>query len=412
MLGFLTMIATTPALAQTFTILHYFTGGADGSDPVAGVTIGGGGILYGTTFEGGNGTVGAVFKLAQQGSGWTLAPLYEFTYGSDGYQPEGPLTVGPDGAVYGTTKYGGSGSGSAGTVFKVQPPPSRCHTVTCFWSETVLHSFLGGANDGSGPTSTNLVFDQAGNLYGTTEYGGSGSGGECFGGCGTVFELSPSSGGWTFSVIHSFQYNGIDGTMPQYGVILDPAGNLYGTTEYGGNASGQYGGGTAFEMSPSGGTWTEDILYNYPSWEDGSPSQPGPLIRDASGNLYGTTEFPAQGAETIFELTPSDGSWRFSTLYTFGNCSPQPLALDTAGNLYGACAVGGQNNDGWVFELTNHGGAWTVTDLHDFMGSDGYIPVGPVVLDSSGNLYGTTTLGGTLGGCAGEGCGVVWEITP
>ena len=406
----LAVVLSPTAEAQTFSVLHFFTGGADGSDPVAGVTVAGPGTLYGTTYAGGGEDgLGGVFKLTQRGSGWTLDPLYEFSYGNDGFQPQGPLTVAPNGALYGTTSNGGTGD--RGTVLELQPPPTACHSAICYWNETVLHSFQGGANDGAYPSSTHLVLDQAGNIYGTTEFGGTGSGGECQAGCGTVFELSPSGGAWTFSILHNFQFNGIDGTMPEYGMVFDPAGNLYGTTLYGGNASGQYGGGTAFELSPSGGTWREDILYNFPSWEDGSPSQATSLIRDRSGNLYGTTDFPAQGAETIFELTPSEGSWIFSTLYTFGNCSPQPLALDTQGNLYGTCVVGGANDAGWVFRLINSGGSWTILDLHDFAGSDGYIPVGPVVLDSNGNLYGTTTLGGISGGCGGEGCGVVWEIT-
>lgn len=197
-------------------------------------------------------------------------------------------------------------------------------------------------------------------------------------------------------------------------MIFDPAGNLYGTTEYGGNFGG-YGGGTGFELTPSGGTWTEDILYNFPSAPDGGPSSPTAFIMDQSGNLYGaTTDGGRYSSGTIFELTPS--RWIFSTLYTFATngCNAQPVAMDS-GNLYGTCTLGGLYDVGWVFELTNSGGSWTVTDLHDFTGgSDGAYPVGPVVFDSNGNLYGTTAEGGTSGQCgeSDDGCGVVWEITP
>lgn len=166
MIGLLTMIATPPVLAQTFNVLHTFTDGADGAYPTSGVTIGGLGTLYGTTEHGGTGTheFGVVFKLAQRGSGWTLDPLYEFTDGSDGGGPLAPVVVGPNGALYGTTAAGGSGN--QGTVFELQPPAAGCRAAFCYWNETVLHSFQGGADDGSDPNYGNLIFDRAGNMYG------------------------------------------------------------------------------------------------------------------------------------------------------------------------------------------------------------------------------------------------------
>ena len=395
------------AQAQTFTVLHAFTGGADGASPLSGVTIGGSGILYGTTYSGGtgdNGLDGVAFKLAQRGSGWELEPLYEFSGVGEGYAPLGPLTV-RNGALYGTTgEYGGTGA--KGTVFELQPPPTACKTSICYWNETVLHSFAGGPNDGANPYFTNLVFDQAGNIYGTTQRGGNGSGPFCGTiGCGTVFELSPSRGGWTFSIIHNFQSNGIDGVQPLYGVSFDPAGNLYGTTLYGGISSQEAG--TVFELTPSGGTWAENILYSFFSNPMGAPVDATTLIMDQSGNLYGSAAAAGpQSAGTVFELTPSQGGWIFSTLYTFTACSAQPLAIDTAGNLYGTCTGGGQYDSGWIFELTNSGGSWMVTDFYDFTGgSGGAGPFGPIVFDSNGNLYGTTYGGG-------NGYGTVWEITP
>jgi uncharacterized repeat protein (TIGR03803 family) len=414
MFGWLTMIMTMPVLAQTFTVIHTFTGGADGSAPVAGVTVGGSGTLYGPGFGQVIG-ISVVFELTHRGSGWILDPLHDMPGGYPA-GPEGPLTLGPNGALYGTTN--ASGTGALGTVFELQPPATVCRAAFCYWNEIVLHSFQGGANDGANPAATKLLFDQAGNIYGTTKFGGSGSGEYCpSGGCGTVFELSPSAGGWTLSVLHSFNNDGIDGYEPQYGVIFDAAGNLYGTTPFGGNIEGPdgIGGGTAFELTPSGGTWAENIVYNFPVAGDDS-SDPGDLIMDQLGDLYGTTFFGGDHASgTVFELTRSGGSWTFSTLYTFdnGNCYPQHLARDRAGNLYGVCAGGGAYDFGWVFKLTNSGGSWTATDLHDFNGgSDGYSPSGFVVLDNSGNVYGTAALGGLPGGCGGEGCGTVWEITP
>jgi len=406
-LGLLTTIATTPAEAQTFSVIHTFTGGADGGVPHAGVTVGTPGTLYGTTFEGGTYGWGTVFKLAQRGSGWTLSPLHEFAGGSDGENPWAPVTVGPNGALYGTTGFGGSTGG--GTVFELQPPPTACKTTICYWNETLLHTFQGGANDGWGnyemyynmiASYANLTFDQAGNIYGTTAAGGSSN-------LGVAFELTPSSGGWTINVLHSFSDNGTDGYRPEYGVIFDPAGNLYGTTESGGI---QQESGTVFELSPSGGTWTENIIYN----NFGLEVYPTALIRDQSGNLYSSTGIgDLEGS--VFELKPSNGSWNLSTIHNFfSNCLPQPVAMDAAGNLYGACELGGRLDCGMVFKLTNSGGSWTFTDLYEFScGGDGQYPAG-VTLDSSGNLYGTTYRGGNLSDCVEfdyEGCGVVWEIS-
>jgi len=402
MLGLLTVLAT-PAQAQTFGVLYDFTGGADGASP-NGVTIGGPGLLYGTTFEGGTHNWGTVFKLAHRGSGWTASPLYEFTDGNDGGQPLAGVTLGPNGALYGTTFQGGIEN--QGTVFEVQPPPRACNTAICYWNETVIHLFSGEGDDGFYPFYGILSFDQAGNLYGTTLDGGAYDYGE-------VFELSPSSGGWSFSAPVSFQYSNNGAWSPYYGVIIDPAGNLYGTTWYGGTAEA----GTVYEASPSGGTWTENTLYSFPSI-NGESAQPTALIMDQSGNLYGTA-WSTGGASrgSVFELTPSNGGWTYSTLYGFPEaCAPEPVAMDSAGHIYGNCILGGAYGFGYIFELTNSSGSWTITDLHDFTGqTDGGGPSGPVVVDSSGNVYGGTAIGGNLSDCQGydtDGCGVIWEITP
>jgi uncharacterized repeat protein (TIGR03803 family) len=172
------------AQGQTLTVLHSFTGGGDGEYPEAGLTMDRAGNFYGTTSEGGPADAGVVFRLSRVGSGRVLTPLYSFGGGADGAYPYGGVVIGPDGGLYGTTSHGGQHG--QGTVYRLRPSPVPCHTVICPWEETVLYSFTGG-DDGANPGWGNLVFDRAGNLYGTTVYGG-------FGGSGVVFELTPSNG--------------------------------------------------------------------------------------------------------------------------------------------------------------------------------------------------------------------------
>jgi uncharacterized repeat protein (TIGR03803 family) len=270
----------------------------------------------------------------------------------------------------------------------------------------VLYSFTGGA-DGSEPYYENLIFDQTGNLYGTTAGGGPAGG-------GVVFKLTPSGGSWTESVLHSF--TGEDGFFPQTGVIFDSTGNLYGTTAMG----GLNGKGNVFQLSPSGSGWVATTVYSFQGGADGY--QPaGGVIVDRSGNLYGTTPIGGSGGGgTVFELSPSGGSWTFSLQYSWsGGWGPDDnLAMDAFGNLYGTTYQDGAYGSGSVFKLTPIGGGWTYTDLHDFnplvIPLEGSGPNGGVTLDASGNLYGTTVYGGSYGGenCGGIGCGVVWEITP
>ena len=181
-----TMLAiVTNAKAQTFTVLHYFTGGPDGAFPEAEVTIGPSGAVYGTAGSGGTTGSGTVFKLSQVNSAWVFTPLYEFTGKSDGAYPIGGVVIGPDGALYGTTQQGGYENN--GTVFVLRPPSTICRSITCYWNETVLHTFT-GVPDGINPWVENLIFDAAGNIYGTTGNGGTYDN-------GTAFELTPSGGG-------------------------------------------------------------------------------------------------------------------------------------------------------------------------------------------------------------------------
>src|ERR1017187_5215686 len=334
--------------------------------------------------------------------------------GTDGLEPYAGLIVDTAGNLYGTTAGGGTGSNcgafGCGTVFELTPAAGGG------WTETVLHNFNNNGTDGDGPYA-GLIFDAAGNLYGTTTTGGAYVG-------GTVFELTPNgSGGWTEKVLYSFcsQTNCTDGVSPYAGLILDAAGNLYGTTQYGGT---HYIGGTVFELTPAaGGGWTEKVLHRFPDYNgtDGTTPLAG-LIFDAAGNLYGTTQ--AGGTllfrGTVFELTPAaGGTWTEQVLHSFGNgmdgSKPSAgLIFDAAGNLYGTTSQGGTGSNcvtgcGTVFELTPAaGGGWTETVLHSFdlNGTDGSQPFAGLIFDAAGNLYGTTYGGGTYT------YGTVFELTP
>ena len=203
------------------------------------------GNLYGTTELGGAGGFGLVFKLAPKNSGWLFTPLYSFQGGTDGKSPEAPLTIGPDGSLYGTTVFGGDDN--CGTVFNLRPAPTRPVSVFAPWSETVLHNLGQSRSDGCNPYA-GVTLDPAGNVYGTTAYGGSA-------GNGIVFELTPAGGGrWNESVPHTFAGPG-DPAAPFAGLTMDSAGNLYGTTLLG----GVMGNGAVYELTPSGSGWTEKV---------------------------------------------------------------------------------------------------------------------------------------------------------
>ncbi|HUI84959.1 MAG TPA: choice-of-anchor tandem repeat GloVer-containing protein [Candidatus Binatia bacterium] len=376
------------------TVLHNFSGGADGANPYAGVTLDSRGNLYGTTANGGNGG-GVVYKLTHTNSGWTFAPLYNFGGGHDAAVPYAGVVFGPDGSLYGTTYAGGTYD--QGAVFNLKPPVHISPNPLAPWTEKVLYSFRGGT-DGVNPYAA-VTFDAAGNLYGTTSGGGRY-------GPGTVFELSPSAGGWTESVIYNF--SGPNGALPYSNVIFDNAGNLYGTTLQGGS-DGRFG--AVYELTYLTGVgWAESFLYSFTDPSDGASPYAG-LTRDASGHLYGAT---ADGSGVIFELTPFNGAWSYSSLYGSGGgiepCGALgSLVIDAAGNLYGATTCDGANGTGSIFRMTHISGGWTYTTLYSFSftgRNDGTYPEAGVALDANGNLYGTTIEGGAYGN------GVVWEFTP
>jgi uncharacterized repeat protein (TIGR03803 family) len=319
------------------TVLHSF-GGTDGQAPQGGLVRDAAGNLYGTTYGGGFG-FGLVFKLDPAGH---EILLHKFDAGSDGSEPEAGLIMDSAGNLYGTTYSGGVNS--AGTVFKVEPSGA----------ETVLYSFV-YPNTGGYPRGS-LVMDDAGNLYGTTAFGGDR---ECL--CGEVFKLDPSG---VETVLHPFHGN--DGYTPNAGLVMDAAGNLYGTTSYGGDLScvdfeEPAGCGVVFKLDPAG---HETVLHYFTGSPDGA-SPFSSLLLDADGSLYGTTFVGGShargcgtdGCGTVFRIDPSGAETVVYTFQAFGTgYFPYSAALisDAAGNLYGTTSRGGiqNNNHGVVFKLT------------------------------------------------------------
>ena len=345
------------------------------------MTIDGAGNLYGTTAGGGGWNDGIVFKMAHKDTGWIYTPLYVFKASGDGAYPYARLTFGQDGALYGTTMYGGN---RYGTVYRVQPPRS-CRSGTCPWIETVLYSFQGNG-DGWGPGD--LAFDQQGNIYGTTAQGGDG----CNGYCGVVFKLIRSGGSWTYSLIYSFQ-GGSDGANPIAGVVLDAAGNLYGT------ALNESGGGVVYQLTTSGSRRTDNVLYEFHKLTDANSPQGG-LIFDRAGNLYGTNRYGGDyGTGTVYELSPAYGGWNYTVLASLpgvpGEGPVAALTMDDNGALYGTTL------NGSVFRLTPSGNNWTLTQL----GSGGGEMLGSVAVDRNGTIYGTDAYAGN------HDDGIVFEIT-
>ena len=426
------VMSAVPALrAQTFSVIHNFTNVADGGAPMTGMTIDRAGNLYGTTTRGGNAGggcqdgCGVVFKLAHRGSGWILTPLYTFLGNHDGATPCSRLTFGSDGTLYGTTSEGGGTQcqrgegcspnvGGCGTVFNLQPSAHATGNALGTWNETVLYRFS-GSSDGAAPQG-DLAFDANGNLDGVTATGGT-LGGLCgtqFGdGCGTVYQLSRSGSGWAENVLYSFQPSN-DGADPRGGVTLDAAGSIYGTTV---NSTLPLTPdcGTVFQLTQSGGSWQSTILHQFGVQAFDGCQPFGGLIFDSSGNLYGATtriyEGGIVGSGEVYGLSYSAGNgWQCSLLFEFpddGYGGPEStLIMDSAGNLYGTTAGYGLHRYGEAFELIPNGGSWSYVDLHDFTGGDdGGYPYGSLVQDAEGNIYGTAQAGGTYGH------GVVFEIT-
>jgi len=378
----LAAVAMPCAQAQTLNVVHSFSGGSDGGNPIDGFVMGPTGMLYGTAVSGGDSGYGVVFRVTGKGN---ETVLHSFAGGTDGAIPNGGVIADASGALFGTTTAGGAAG--FGTVFRAKGT-----------KEKVLYSFAGGT-DGADPQA-GLFMDAAGNLYGTTAQGGSA-------GNGTVFELvapTKKNGPWKEIVLYSFG-TGTDGATPVSGVHLDAAGNVFGTTSLG----GAYGYGTIFQLTP-GSAWKETVLHSFQNADDGAYPYAG-LISDAAGNLYGAaTQGGTAGGGTVFKLRPSKGSWKFSVLYSVPGWgisgSFRNLLLDEAGNIYGTTHCDGDDNAGTIYELTPSGGGWTYTLLYTFTGgSDGQFTISNLVL-KNGKLYGTTQNGGA------NGAGVIYKLAP
>jgi uncharacterized repeat protein (TIGR03803 family) len=388
-------------------VLYKFTGHADGGYPSGNLVLDAAGNLYGTAESGGNladcGSIGCgtIFKLAPTSGSWTFNVLYSFTGGSDGANPNGGLIFDQAGALYGTTADYGTMSCpllGCGAVFKLAPSGNS-------WAISVLYDFTGGA-DGSNPLGP-LVFDQAGNLYGAA----SGTQTCTPPNCGLIFELKLSGGTWTKSVLYAFT-GGADGAYPLGRLIFDHAGNLYGAAAYGGSSAC----GTVFQLTPSGGGWTQSVLHSFKGVSDGC--FPDDVTLAASGTIFGTASFSGPGANgLVFQLTSASGSWKESTVSPFlGSDGSEPeggLIFDTAGSLYGTTYVGGTAGLGAVFKMTpNSQGGWTESMLYSFKNTaSGEYPMGNVVFDNR-NLYGTTSQGGSTSSSCPKGCGTVFKLTP
>ena len=425
--GFLTIADPLFAASKEKVLYSFNSNGKGGYRPDGSLIFDGAGNLYGTAPIGGLGCsgCGTVFELTRGANGkWKEEVLHSFNdNGTDGYSPVASLTFDAAGNLYGTTLNGGSNclqsNYGCGTVFELMPGPGG------IWTEKVLYDFCGtgygDCTDGSVPEAA-LIFDATGNLYGTTAAGGEYSP-YCLYQCGTVFKLAPGTDGtWIETVLYSFK-GGTDGYSPQAGLVFDAAGNLYGTTSGGGGTGcSGYGCGTVFQLTPgTNGNWTETVLH---SFQDNGKDGVFPyanLIFGGAGNLYGTTASGGSGAHhdgTAFQLTPGgNGTWTEKVLHTFSGLDPGKdggmpragLVLDAAGSMYGTTWEGGTSGYGTVFQLTpGTNGQWKEKVLHSFPynNQDGNSPLAGVILDSVGNLYGTTEWGGA------HSSGTVFEVTP
>ncbi|HXR16773.1 MAG TPA: choice-of-anchor tandem repeat GloVer-containing protein [Terriglobales bacterium] len=434
------VLTSTASAGWKEKVLYSFQGGSDGQDPAGGVVFDSLGNLYGATQEGGAdncspvaacGTVYQLAPSAKNGGSWTETVLHVFQGKAvdDGDFPRGGIIADAVGNIYGTTGYGGTGDcvllgikGGCGTIFEMSPPQRKDGA----WTYTILYSFKGG-KDGNVPFG-DLVFDGAGNLYGSTEFGG-GKGTTCdpdyYQYCGTVFKLSPpktKGGKWTEQVLHSFA-GGSDGGNPNGGLVLDSAGAIYGTTVAGGNqgcmTNYSVGCGIVFELRPptvKSGTWAEKRVKVFTGGNDGGVPNGG-LIFDAKGALYGTAGGGAQQDGVVYQLTHnSAGAWVEAVVHTFidnvhGRDPVGPVTLDSAGNLIGS-ALWGQYFRGLVYRLEppkNGGGTWSYAIPYEFKGAPAAAyPEARLIFDNTGNIY-STTIGGGAGSCSG-GCGTVFEL--
>jgi uncharacterized repeat protein (TIGR03803 family) len=391
------------------TVLYTFTGGADGGAGGSALTPDGSGNLFGTTVVGGQYGLGTVFELMPNGSGgWTYNVLYSFGGGADGSYPinRAGLSFDSQGNLYGSSS--GGGTYGDGAVWEL----SKGSNGT--WSMGILWNFQGTQGmDGASPEAS-VLLDAAGNVYGTTAEGGQEY--------GVVYKLTPAGSGWRETILHTFT-GGNDGYAPEASLVWDHAGNLYGTTMFG----GAYQQGVVFKLHNTGSNWVETVLYSFTGNSDGSDGSlpQGNLAFDNVGRLYGTTEHTTPnngGYGGVFRLAPAPTApltaqqpWQITWLHHFsGTDGAYPYSgviFDNSGNLYSVTFNGGQSQNcrggcGVAFELSPSQQGWTETVLYNFTnGSDGSQPLGNLLLGNGGILYGTTPGGGS------DGYGTVYQLT-
>jgi uncharacterized repeat protein (TIGR03803 family) len=394
--------AVSPASAQTFTTLYSFTGTPDGANPFGGLLPDGKGNYYGTTAYGGASNNGTVFELSPPsvgGGDWTETVIWNFAGGAGGLAPAFQLVMDGRGRLYGEAYSGGDGTCNCSVVFVLVPP----ETAGASWTEHVLWNLTGTYFYGG------LTLGSSGSVYGIQQTGGA------FG-FGLAFKLAPTrDGAFTETTIYNFGANHTDSKAPIGPLTIGPGGNLFGLSNEGGDSDGV---GTVYELSPpltGTGLWSNTVLYSFNNVNGIGCYPGGNVVFDQQGRLYGQT---TNCNATFFRLTPptGSGSWTLANLCFIGQNDGVPYPSLTrdpkTGAFYGTSANGGTGY-GAVYQLTPPAGgvgAWTDTVVHAFTGgSDGYYPIGPLVIDANGVLYGTDYIG-DLG--SGFGNGEVFSITP
>lgn len=378
--------------------LHQFQGaqnGGNGYHPKGGLIADASGNLYGVASSGGVLNEGIIFELSPNGSGgWTYNVIYNC--GDSGYcgQPIGFLTMDSHGNIFGS-------DGGFEQIYELSPDGSGG------WNASLIYRF-NSDYDGNDPGP--VIVDSQGNLYGANSNGGNGF--------GFIFEASPTAGGgWTVTHLHDFV--GADGSSPGSALTMDSSGNLYGTTYSGGTGTECTGGcGVAFELTNNNSVWTETVLHNFENKEGSFPE--ASLLMDSQGNLYGTASAGGPfNYGTVFKLTLKDGTWVLSGIHSFtcengdGTTPVTALIQDSQGNLYGNTGSGGGNDCvdnqpngyGAVYELSEQGGHWRETILHDFTGGKDGAGGQPLLLGSGNNIYSEAEANG-------EGDGIVFELSP
>lgn len=407
------------ASAAGYRVIHSFcskTGCPDGAAPTGGVLAGDTGNIFGATEFGGKSGLGMAFEFAAGTKKFSESRLHSFCASGcrDGRSPSFPLIRDTAGNLYGTTASGGSAGG--GVVFELLPG-------TPSWKLKVLHTFCspngGTCKEGASPSggltyegaAAGVTYDGQSPLFGTTAAGGALGG-------GTLFELAIQDGNWQAKPLHAFcpPPSCESGAAPGGGLVLDPAGNIFGVTALGGADDG----GTAFELSPAGSKYDYTVIHDFCSQQDCVDGiQPiGGLALDASNNLYGTTHRDGNNdAGTLFELSPANGQFDFQILHQFcettcpdGASPVAPLTIDAKGNIFGTTTQFGQLGYGTLFEMSPSQSGFTYTVLYDFCSetscADGSVPESPLAVDQAGNLWGTTETGGSAN------LGVIFEFAP